>query len=200
MAKEVTIPNDIISLGLDTKSALTKMRNGYSRLIKNFDLDSSGWIEKRTGYQIRSGIVPIKIFDIIYENGLSEISFDPSLSLSNVSESPISLSTPDLTKSVYVDEFKWEVIANKDLDEINKEFTTKISNTVYTNYLVRDPDDNDINRYMIGANIDVNWVSGNGTEVIFNFDDYFEGAPDGSTLTVVPVEAVLALPAKFPTN
>ena len=188
MAKEVTIPNDIISLGLDTKSALTKMRNGYSRLIKNFDLDSSGWIEKRTGYQIRSGIVPIKIFDIIYENGLSEISFDPSLSLSNVSESPISLSTPDLTKSVYVDEFKWEVIANKDLDASDPDFTTKISNTVYTNYLVRDPNDSNINRYMVGGNVDVNWISGNGTEAIFDFSDYFDGALDGSTLTVVPVE------------
>ena len=188
MAKEVTIPNDIISLGLDTKSALTKMRNGYSRLIKNFDLDSSGWIEKRTGYQIRSGIVPIKIFDIIFENGFSEISFDPSLSLSNVSESPISMSTPDLTRSVYVDEFKWEVIANKDLDADQRFFTTKISNTVYTNYLVRDNNDSNINRYMVGGNIDITWTSGGGTEARFDFSDYFDGALDGETLTVVPVE------------
>jgi len=188
MAKEVTVPNDIISLGLDTKSALTKMRAGYSRLIKNFNLDSSGWIEKRTGYQIRSGIVPIKVFDVIYENGLSEISFDPSLSLSNVSQSPISISNPDLSKSAYVDEFKWEVIANKELDEVNDKFTTKISNTVYTNYVIRDENDSNINRYMVGGNIDVKWQSGSGTTVDFNFTDYFAGAPDGSTLTVVPVE------------
>lgn len=188
MSNEITIPNDIISLGLDTKSALTKMRNGYSRLIKNFDLNNSGWIEKRTGYQIRSGIIPIKIFDIIYENGLSEISFDPSLSLSNVSESPISLSTPILDKSIYVDEFKWEVIANKTLDISNPSFTTKISNTSYINYLVRDETNGDINHYQVGGTIDLSWSNGTGTDAEFDFSDYLNGSVAGTSLTVVPVE------------
>ena len=196
MSKDITVANNQISLGIDTISGLTKIQQGYSRLIKNLNLNSSGWLEKRTGYQVRSGVVPMKIFDITYVDGgdqnFSEIIFDPMVSLGFVDRGPISITNKELTKNIYVDEYRWKVIANKKLDSGTPSFENKITDTSFCNYIVRNQDeDTDEVVQVLGGVLEYSRLSGEPAKINFDFSEYFTATPDGE-LTVVPIELASA--------
>ena len=189
IVSEITIPNNNISLGIDTISGLTNIPPGYSRLIKNLNLNSAGWLQKRTGYQVRSGGLPLKIFNVVWDSVLefSEIIFDPTISLSSINEGPITLTNKNNGSNIYVDEFRWKVISNKELNETVSEFNYGVTNTSYAHFIRKDPTDPNINIQEVGGNLSYSRVDGVPTEILFNFDEYFESYPTDN-LVLVPLE------------
>jgi len=90
VAQFQTIVHDIISRGMDTRSAIKNIKQGFSTLIKNMDTNSAGFLEKRKGYEGHVGYVPLRVVEVKRDiNGGIEFIFDGSLSFSGVESSPI---------------------------------------------------------------------------------------------------------------
>jgi len=90
MANYQTISHINISKGMDTRSALKNIQEGFAEELRNMDTNSAGFSEKRKGYQSYVGTLPFRVTAINETaDGKYEMEFDDSMSFSGVSSSPL---------------------------------------------------------------------------------------------------------------
>ena len=63
MANYQTLSHLIISRGMDTRSALKNIKEGFASDIRNFNTRSAGFVEKRKGFQGVAGEVHQNLTD-----------------------------------------------------------------------------------------------------------------------------------------
>ena len=90
MVQFKTIPHPNIARGMDTRSAIKNIQEGFAEEIRNMDTNSAGFVEKRKGYESYVGTIPLRATSISEDAvGGFDIEFDASMSFSNVTSDPV---------------------------------------------------------------------------------------------------------------
>jgi len=97
-----TDQHTVISRGLDNRNTPDKTKKGFARSMYNMDTNTSGYIEKRKGYQ-HFREVPIRIQNVVVNGDKVELTLPDSLDASLVEAGPIVVSqyTESGAKSYY---------------------------------------------------------------------------------------------------
>ena len=85
----VTVPKKQLARGIDAYSALTNIPDGYSSELQNVDVNASGKIEKRRGYEGYYGRVPVRISNIEHDGTDIIFELDTGVDLSSAKPGPI---------------------------------------------------------------------------------------------------------------
>ena len=86
-----TISHIDLSRGIDQRSSPNAVKPGFAEDMRNLDTNSTGFVEKRKGYQGYKGCLPIRIEDVDVNEVDSKIEFtlNSDISLLNTSSTPI---------------------------------------------------------------------------------------------------------------
>ena len=85
-----TVPHRDISKGIDQRSAPNAVKPGYAEDMRNMDTNSTGFVEKRTGYQGYKGVLPLRSDQVTVSSGaLASFDFNPEINLLLTTSSPI---------------------------------------------------------------------------------------------------------------
>ena len=84
-----TIPHRNISKGIDQRSSPNSVQPGFAEDIKNMDTNSTGFVEKRTGYQGYKGSLPLRMESVGVSGSDIDFSFNPEINLLLTSTSPV---------------------------------------------------------------------------------------------------------------
>jgi len=102
-----TDQHTIISRGLDNRNTPDKTRRGYAESMYNMDTNTSGYIEKRKGYQF-SRDIPIRATTVNVADDEVELAVSNSIDASLITSGPVIISqyTASGSKSFYYQEFE----------------------------------------------------------------------------------------------
>lgn len=88
MAKQ-TISIKDLARGIDAYSAQNNIQDGYSADLVNVDVNDSGYVQKRRGYEGYLGHLPLRANSFKHKNNISRICFDSAAQLTSQAPQPI---------------------------------------------------------------------------------------------------------------
>lgn len=80
----VTVPHRDVAKGIDSRSRLNRLADGYSEDLLNVDTNSEGYLAKRKGYQGFGGWIPLRVMQARQTGTTVTLVFDTSLDLTDV--------------------------------------------------------------------------------------------------------------------
>lgn len=81
--------NKNFAAGMDQHSAISAIKPGYSERITNMDVNASGYISTRSGYEGYYGYVPIRVTEIEHDGTTIKFKVPSFINLLNTSTTPI---------------------------------------------------------------------------------------------------------------
>lgn len=84
-----SVPHRDISKGIDSRSPLNRIADGYAEDLVNVKTNSEGFLQKRPGYQGFSGHIPLRAISVSRTGTTLTFTFDSSVDLSDVDATTI---------------------------------------------------------------------------------------------------------------
>jgi hypothetical protein len=85
----VTIQSKDLGAGIDQLSSESSIQEGFSDKLDNWEPTAEGYLEKRTGFGLESGRLPLRVHSKVTDGPNTRLVFNPELDLSKQGKTPI---------------------------------------------------------------------------------------------------------------